>query len=342
MVVLSHAGPSLAAANVLRLKGDFGVIFYFLGSLGVTLFFGLSGYLITHLLVREQLATNRISLRKFYMRRFLRIIPAVYLYLGAIIACSWIGILAVTWRDILTAGTFLKNYFPFDTSPFKPGWYVGHTWSLAVEEQFYLFWPLVMVSAGLRRARAVALWLILLMPLIRFTLYYLFPDSRPGLGLGTQIHNCADLMMYGSLFALLDGDPRFERVMANARPWVYPGILLGFSVIVSPLLRDRFHGAYYLTLGISIESFAFAFMIAWLLRNADSWPARLLNLRPIAFVGTLSYSLYLWQQPFLAPSNATVSGRFPLNILFAFLAALGSYFIVERPFLRLRRRFRAV
>jgi len=340
MVLFSHAVPSMQRAGLLHLTGACKAIFCsYLGSLGVNLFFGLSGYLITHLLVYEQRSRGGISLRAFYVRRLLRIFPAFYLYLAVMAGLTLLGVLAIDREIFTVSAAFLLNYFSFPIDATNQYSYVGHSWSLAVEEQFYLFWPAIIVLAGLCRARKVALSLIILMPLVRVVLYCLFPESRPNLG--NQIHECSDRLMYGSLLALLDGEPWFERLMDRLKSAYLPLVAFGFVLFADPLLRDHFHGLYYLTVGLPIQGLTFAFTIAWLLRNTYSLAARFLELRPMVFIGTLSYSLYLWQQPFTTDLNSTVTGTFPLNIICAFLVACGSYYWVEKRFIALRARFRS-
>jgi peptidoglycan/LPS O-acetylase OafA/YrhL len=146
--------------------------------------------------------------------------------------------------------------------------------------------------------------------------------------------------MYGSLLALLDGEPRLERFFSRPSSLVSVILLLAFALIVDPFMQQKFRGGYALTLGLSLVSLSFVFAIAWLLRRPASLPARGLNLPLVAGVGTLSYSLYLWQQPFMWPPNSSISGRFPTDLLFVVAAASASYFLVEKPFMRLRQRFR--
>lgn len=150
-----------------------------LGPLGVNIFFGLSGYLITHLLVKEFRRSGTVSLKNFYMRRALRIFPAFYVYLGVICSLVIWGVLEIPTAQLARAAIYLTNYFPcYGTPDF---WFVGHTWSLAVEEQFYLFWPVMLFLVGVGRGKWLALLLIVLMPVIRVGGYYLLPSIRGSL-----------------------------------------------------------------------------------------------------------------------------------------------------------------
>jgi peptidoglycan/LPS O-acetylase OafA/YrhL len=333
MVILGHARltfelPPLGVVNT---------IWAYLGEAGVALFFGLSGYLITHLLVREQKKNGCISLRLFYTRRILRIFPAHYAYLLAFSLLTLTGIYSIPLHDLLAAATFTINYFGVDGH--GPGWFVGHMWSVAVEQQFYLFWPPVFVALGLTRSRWFALAVVALMPIIRTGSYFLFPEIRGGLG---AIHFTSDRLMFGCLLALIDGNPYFENFMERCKSLIWPSSLVLGALVVSPILGANFRGAYWLPFGYTAQSFAFAFVIAWLLRNTETLPAKTLNARPLVFIGTISYSLYLWQQPFMTPLNSTVAGRFPVNIICAGLAACASYYLVERKFLSLRAHARVV
>jgi peptidoglycan/LPS O-acetylase OafA/YrhL len=146
--------------------------------------------------------------------------------------------------------------------------------------------------------------------------------------------------MYGCLLALLDGNVRFEGAMNRLKAWALPVGAGAFLSLIHPLLESNFRGAYTLPFGISLESALIAFVIAWFLRNALSAGANILNSRFMVHIGVLSYSLYLWQQPFLTNLNTTFMGIFPIELIFAYGAACASYYLIEKRFLNLRRQFR--
>ena len=307
------------------------------GGMGVQVFFGLSGYLITHLLIRELNLSGRISLRDFYIRRTLRIFPALYVYLAVIGLLTFYGVLQVPLRDFVAAATFTINYVQGDAMGAR--WFVGHTHSLAIEEQFYLFWPLIFCFCGLARSKKIALALVVMMPLIRVASYFLLPESRTTIGV--TMHTCADRLMFGCLLALLEGNPWFERILQRLNSAIFPIFAVVFLLGVQPLLVTHLQGAYVLPLGLSLEGLLIAFIIAWLMRNVSSPASRFLNLRSISAVGVFSYSLYLWQQPFVTELNTTISGKAPWCFVFAIACAVISYFFIEKPVLALRKRFRS-
>jgi peptidoglycan/LPS O-acetylase OafA/YrhL len=138
MVLIAHAKNIV----VWQPSGVLKSVWDRVGVLGVNIFFGLSGYLITRLLVEEFRQKGEISFRNFYVRRSLRIIPAFYIYLGVITALVFWRVLQIPHSQLVRAALFLTNYFRcYETPDF---WYVGHTWVLAVEAQFYVFWPVLL------------------------------------------------------------------------------------------------------------------------------------------------------------------------------------------------------
>jgi peptidoglycan/LPS O-acetylase OafA/YrhL len=130
------------------------------GNLGVRIFFVISGYLITSLLLAEHARTGTVSLRRFYFRRACRIMPAFYVFLGAMALAAALHLVPMSHAALLRAATYSSNYL-------GTGWTLGHSWSLAVEEQFYLLWPSLIVLLGVRRSFIGAALVLLMSPLFR-------------------------------------------------------------------------------------------------------------------------------------------------------------------------------
>jgi peptidoglycan/LPS O-acetylase OafA/YrhL len=299
------------------------------GHLGVVIFFVISGFLITTLLMREHAETGTISLKQFYARRALRIFPASYAYVLAMIAAAALGWIEVSGGDFAMALTYLTNYNAHRS------WYIGHLWSLSVEEQFYLLWPFVLMLAGRRRGFVAALAAFLLAPAVRLGMHLMLPAGP-----------YRDLEIFP---AVADGIAA-GCLMALARPWLLQRAWY---------LRFTQHGAIWLLLPLAIVVHSFngytiidvfampplliglAVLIEASTRRVGTLSARILNATPMVAIGTLSYSLYLWQQPFLSRGGQHIWTLFPYNIGFVVAAATASYLLVERPFLRMRGRFAA-
>lgn len=288
--------------------------------LGVRVFFVISGFLITGLLLTEEARHGAIRLGSFYVRRTLRIVPAYVAYLAVVAALGAAGVITVTGRDFAHALTYTVNYAD------HPSWAIGHLWSLAVEEQFYLLWPLTLVLAGRRRAVFVALLAVCVVPWIRMLAQ--FDDQH----VGATFETAADALAMGCLLALWRDRLRAVRLLH--RWWLAPVLLLASTAA----------GTWFYRLGMltqdSLSGLACAAFVFWCVEHPTSPLGRLLNTRPFVLVGTVSYSLYLWQQPFLNRYSTAWPVRFPVNLLLAVACAVGSYVIIERPFLALRRRAR--
>jgi peptidoglycan/LPS O-acetylase OafA/YrhL len=321
LVLVGHLGGTRGFGS-----GDFGIGDY--AHLGVVVFFVISGFLITTLLASEQARKGRVSLKLFYARRCLRIFPPSYAYLAIISALSLAGFIHLDARDLWYAVTYTVNYLP-DRS-----WDVGHLWSLSVEEQFYLLWPAAFVALGPRRAVWAAGAVILLAPVARSlnrifligTPYHdleMFPMVADSLAMGCLLSRARDW---------LEGQSWYLRLF---RP-VYSLLLL--AVI---LLLNRYGGYTVVSVfGTSIINVCIAILIHRSVYNPSDWMGQVLNWKPVAFVGVLSYSLYVWQQLFINRHSTAWVNSFPQNLGFAVAAALASYLMLERPLLKLRYRLR--
>jgi peptidoglycan/LPS O-acetylase OafA/YrhL len=292
--------------------------------LGVRVFFVISGFLITGLLLSEKEECGSISLLRFYGRRTFRILVPYYVFLGALIAAQALHLVRFTSNDLLHALTYTTNY-QTDRS-----WATGHSWSLAVEEQFYLLWPLTMSLLGKRRAAFAALGMLFLGPAMRSFIWKFAPAMHPILGISFE--TVADALAAGCLLACarealwrLSG---YRALLSSPWMMLVPPAVIGIS------LFDAFPSISY-TFGYSLMNVGIALIIDWTLRFPTRWTARVLSLRPIVYVGSISYSLYLWQQPFLEHVDLR---RLPLNLVAALGVAVLAHYAVEKPSLALRVR----
>jgi peptidoglycan/LPS O-acetylase OafA/YrhL len=311
------------------------------GNVGVRVFFVISGFLITSLLLREFDATQRISLKAFYLRRTLRIFPAFYCYVGIILLLTATGLAHVSVTDTLHAITYTSNYHVDTYTSGRPlwSWDFNHLWSLAVEEQFYLIWPCLLVLLRPRQAILVAAIVIVMCPICRWVMWYDLGATPTGMT--RRFHAVADALATGCVLAgIFNWLGRSQRYLSFASSWF--GLLIPLTGLVASLGVGALGMGYYYVWGQTLANVSIALLIDRCLRWPNSPVGQFLNWRLLVFVGTLSYSLYLWQEPFLNPMDdrAFFTG-FPQNLVFALTAALISYYVVESPFLRLKSRFAA-
>ena len=296
------------------------------GGLGVTCFFVISGLLITKLLLAELQKYGRIDLLRFYLRRAFRIFPPFYLYLLTVLVLGLLHKTSFNIRSFLYAALYLRNY-----APHPDVLLLSHTWSLALEEQFYLLWPACLFFFSPRTCLRLAAAAILASPLLRVLTYALVPSMRDHINF--MLHTRLDAIMVGAFLALAQHLGAFEKPLAAlAKPiWLLPAALY---FLVQPALTNRFAGAFSLPLGFSLDALACGVVILSATTLPNSALGRALNLRWLRHLGIISYSLYLWQQLFTGPHSL----RFPLNLFPILLAAQASYWLIERPSLTLRNR----
>ena len=286
------------------------------GNLGVRIFLVMSGYLITSQLAKERATTGRISLKRFYARRAYRIFPAAYVFMLVAIATHW---RSLSWTNMMLALTYTVNYCQHGSHV------LGHLWSLGVEEQFYLVWPLCLLLFFRNR-----IWIVTAVvaagPPIRLLFWLLWGRA----GLEHPFPVFMDALAMGAAVALLE--PRIKCFQwALASRW----FLIVPALTMLLLLLQFWNSGVYQTIGLT----GLHLGIALSLRHVMERRYALLNCLPVMWLGAISYSLYLWQQLFLDRWSSSLWATFPLNIAVALVLATVSYHLVEKPGLRLRERF---
>lgn len=278
---------------------------------GVQVFFVISGFLITLLLLREHDRTGQINLRQFYINRTLRIFPAAFAYITVM------AFLAYPLGYLRYAYTYMMCY----AGQGRP-WVLGHLWSLSVEEQFYLLWPVIMAFAFQWRRRA-GIAVLLAAPVARLLFWKLGMHD-----IDEYFPAVADSLACGCLLACVRPELRNKAPLLTK---LYVFLPLSVITLASPLLTLRVRE--YMLLG-GLPSALIALCMFAAIERAD----RLLNNRLTSVIGIGSYSLYLWQQPFLNRHSERWWTAFPTNICLTLLCAYASYVVVEQPFLRLKAR----
>jgi peptidoglycan/LPS O-acetylase OafA/YrhL len=326
------------------------------GAIGVRVFFVLSGFLITGILLRSRAlredgqTSPGVSLRRFYIRRFLRIFPLYYLAL----TLAWFGKVSGAREGIIWHAAYLSNVHFFLVNAVHHGeWggHVGHFWSLAVEEQFYLIWPWVILFARRQWLPGIALALAAFGSIFRFVVFtHTGNDLTPILPLG-----CVDSLALGSYLAMTVA-PEYasHRLMRPIGPIVLWSGLLLFSAYITAEHTDGF----WVFRDVSFD-LAVALVGVWVVaRAAEGMPGpagKLLELGPIRYLGTISYGIYVYHNmlPDLLPRVARHLGHpdffAPLGdqtlpyLIFYSAASIAiaavSWHVFEGPINRMKDRF---
>jgi peptidoglycan/LPS O-acetylase OafA/YrhL len=296
------------------LTGGYARRWFQIGQHGVTIFFVLSGYLIT-----SKLLEGPIDLRRFYIRRFFRLMPVAWAYLAALLLFDCLVHVPFTsTQEIFACLFFYRNFITTGHG----GAMAGHFWSLSMEEQFYLLWPCLLLIVGSRRAAWIAALGALSCAGYRLAHWDFY--SQRWLAFHTEVR--ADALLTGCLLALLIGRPEIRSI---ATRWSRRLTLPAVSVLLFCLVQFQW-------LPPLSECLAICCLIAASVLHPVSIPARLLSFPALTWLGRVSYSIYVWQQIFLA-HYPVFSFRIIMMCLLP-LFGLGSYYLIERPCTRLGHR----
>ena len=317
--------------------------------MGVDIFFVLSGYLICGLLLREWEKTGHISLPRFYMRRFLRLMPALWAAVVVVLMAAWLhdaGSVQRIARAVVWWVLYLVNWVRALRIESVP-WF-HHTWSLAVEEQFYLFWPALLCFAvrrsGVRRVFQLALALALLSWAWRAGLQWAGTEqSRLYHGLDTRL----DAPMWGcALAAWLHGKGAIKGRVAQHWLRLAAAVALAIVLYAGVAMKiSLWHSKSFYSWGSVAIAWLTALMIFDATRNPRSWLRPIFCWAPLVQFGVISYGVYLWHSlagDLLRWAQPSVLMAQMGMLLLGTAAALLSFYIVERPFLRLKKHFEAV
>ncbi len=310
------------------------------GSAGVDIFFVLSGFLITALLLEEWEHTGAISLKRFFWRRALRLVPALLVLLTTLYFLADILFLSAEADDtrrgmpiaFLYASDLALAFFNIRLGALQ------HTWSLAIEEHFYLIWPLLLLGAlklGVSRKRLVVITLLLAFASAfhRATLQQLGAlPVRTYYGIDTR----ADALLIGCATAMCVSWGLFRN--RSFRPLLIPA----FIFIILCLLATGYATPFMHVGGFTLLASATAVLLVNVVLSPSSLLPRLLEYSPLVWLGRISYGVYLWHYP-LFKAVSFVSLSWPLKLCIAVAATLMvsslSYYLVERPALNLKKRF---
>lgn len=328
------------------------------GFLGVDIFFVISGFLITTLLIGEWQTNGSISLKRFYSRRALRLFPALFILVIVCYICTLLfrpEEASAARQEMLVVTFYISNWNQLHQTPLYT---FGHTWSLAVEEQFYIFWPIALfamlrmrfstrqiilaVCIGILASIAVRLVLFRMHRMARLPFFEGLPNIyRMYMGTDTR----ADALLVGCLVGVLAS----ANLIPTARwLWSWTGVLTFLSLVPLSYLvitkRIDYHHFYY---GVfTLVALMTAVCIVHMLAGGNRVLNAVLEFGPLVWIGRISYSLYLVQGPMIRWFPRKGYGwQHPMETLqmvgLFFAAAIVSHYCIERPFLRLKDRFKA-
>lgn len=326
IVILSH----------FHLSGNIIYSYIFNGSLGVNIFFVLSGFLITTLCIKEQNLTGNLSLKEFYIRRILRIFPVAYLYIAVIFILNFIFHLGVAKLQFLGSLFYLMNLSYFKNIP-NP-WLTGHYWSLSIEEQFYIIFPFVLKKSFKVFFYSIV-FLVAVLPLL-YTLQEFYGPLRNGILYAfIRYFIMFQPIATGCLFSLLSFKKVFDHTWLSSTK-VMGNVLAIFLIIFlkhDPYIYWATH-VVYVNLLISVLT---GYIIVSNIMPAKDFIYRILNTKILSSIGILSYSIYIWQEIFTSQDMRLPKYMvaFPYNLLFILIVPLLSYFFYEKYFLKLKSKF---
>jgi peptidoglycan/LPS O-acetylase OafA/YrhL len=288
----------------------------------------LSGFLIGSLLLGEKERSGTISLSRFYVRRAFRILPPMAAYVVTVASLERFNLLPPLLPGELSSVLLFYRNFGGGT------WYTAHFWSLAVEEQFYIFVPMFVLLLSRRSAIRVTGGLIVACVATR--LYEFSHDVYPGTLLQFRTENRCDGLLWGVMLALALRQP-------GVRQWLRKKLSLavfGGTIAVATSLLLTFEST---PVRRTIVAMTMPVLLAYTTLQPSGVVGRVLEHPAVRWVGRMSYSLYIWQMMFLVEGDRPLGPMqsFPLALLLPCVCAVISYYLIEKPMIRIGHRLAA-
>lgn len=326
------------------------------GGWGVQLFFVISGVLICWRLLEEEQRTGRILLQSFYIRRLFRIQPAAFFYLSAVTFLFFSGVIRANWGYLAAAGLSYINFVVTERTPPGAAAFLGHFWTLAVEEHFYILLSLFLF---LFRERRILLLSSILVTLLAGQTHGMTHGEYSPILSPRRTYWIIQFLLVPALIALVARVQKVQPLLARYfKPWLASLItvlmMLGNQWSENPKIFREGWGAFspimFLIVNRDLMFYGFALIVISIVSSPRSLATRFLELPALRFFGRLSYSIYLWHILFFIPIYLgdmvhsrvllTLTER-PWKYIATAITVLLSYYLVEKPFIRVGHRLTA-
>jgi len=319
------------------------------GFMGVDVFFVLSGFLITSILLKEYDRTETINFKNFYMRRLLRLMPAYWLHLVLLFVFAGLVLPQTETDKLHSNNNFLFSFL------YLSNWHralngseitglLSHTWSLAIEEQFYLFWAgfLFIILNRFSRQKIVAITVGLIVFTMLFRIYRWNGHASVDF-LYNAFDSRVDALLVGCLASQLMAWNIIPKRFLSSRAFDLVGLLaVWVSIVILFNLSAAFYSPFLYLGGFTIFALAIGIIIIWVASRSKTRYSDLLSARPLVWIGKTSYGLYLWHSIAISIvfySDIPAVAKLPTALALAFSMTALSYYLVEVPFLKLKSRF---